>query len=344
MKSTDDGREVQVAALEVEEQPTERREANGDVDRVVMEASTLKEAEVPTRILIAPWGEVRSSAGSFVLDEEAAAATVEAFCSHGTDLPVDYEHQTLGGAYSSPSGQAPAAGWIKVLSVVTPDQALSDDNAAEPGLWANVEWTPEATERLRSREYRYLSPVALVRRSDRRLVGVHSVALTNKPAIQGMRPVVNQAGAPKPSADACCIAASELRRALAMDESAGDEIVLVTAVDRIRSMQQAERHRSAVDRVSRAMSAGKLTTAQRDWAFALAEGDPAGFDAWEAAAPVLVPLGRMAVASSGGEGPAGVRAAEMSARAEWRANRAFLEQLCSEDAYVANAVRKDANR
>ncbi len=344
MKSRDDGSEVQDSALEVEEQATTRHADGEDVDRVVMEVSTLEESGVPARILIAPWGEVRSSAGSFVLDEAAAEATVEAFRLHGTDLPVDYEHQTLGGAYSSPSGQAPAAGWIKALSLVTPEQSSSDENAPEPGLWADVEWTPEATERLRSREYRYLSPVALVRRGDRRLVGVHSVALTNKPAIQGMRPVVNQAGAPKASADACCIAASELRRALAMDESAADEIVLVAAVDRIRSMQQAEHHRAAADRVSRAMSAGKLTSAQRDWALSMAEGDPAGFDAWEAAAPVLVPLGRMSVASSDGDGRAGVRAAEMSARSEWRANRAFLEQLCSEDAYVADAVRSGADR
>ena len=124
---------------------------------------------------------------------EAAAATIAAFSAHGTDLPVDYEHQTLGGAYSSPTGQAPAAGWIKALAIVTPEEASAGGAESQPGLWADVQWTPEAAERLRGRQYRYLSPVALVRRSDRRIVGLHSVALTNKPAIVGMRPMVSSA-------------------------------------------------------------------------------------------------------------------------------------------------------
>jgi hypothetical protein len=86
-----------------------------DEERVALEAAVLDEPEVPERILITPWGEVESSAGSFVVDEEAAKETIAAFERHGTDLPVDYEHQTLGGTYSSPSGQAPAAerSWLK---------------------------------------------------------------------------------------------------------------------------------------------------------------------------------------------------------------------------------------
>jgi phage I-like protein len=55
-----------------------------------------------------------------------------------------------------------------------------------------VEWTPRAAEYLRNKEYRYLSPVVLVRKSDRRAVRLHSVALTNTPAIDGMVPLVNK--------------------------------------------------------------------------------------------------------------------------------------------------------
>lgn len=61
---------------------------------------------------------------------------------------------------------------------------------------AKVEWTPKAQEYLKNREYRYLSPVVTVRRKDRKAIGLHSVALTNTPAIDGMFAIVNSAGFP----------------------------------------------------------------------------------------------------------------------------------------------------
>ncbi|HVP11858.1 MAG TPA: phage protease [Phycisphaerae bacterium] len=316
------------------------------VERVALEASTLGQEEAPRRIMISPWGEVKSSAGSFVVDEEAAGLTIAAFTEHGTDLPVDYEHQTLGGAYSSPSGQAPAAGWIKALSAVPPGAAGREGAPAEAGLWADVEWTAEAREKLRSKEYRYLSPVALVRRSDRRLVGLHSVALTNKPAIVGMRPVVGSDAAAAPGKEAQASAAAELREVLSLDQAADDGVVLVAAAERIRTLERAESIRQATDRVSQAMSAGRLTAAQKEWAMSLALRDPAEFDRWLEAAPVVVPLGRLSPprvdAVEGKE--ASRRAAESAARAEWRANRQVLEKICTEEAYVAAAVREVSAR
>jgi phage I-like protein len=142
-------------------------------------------------VLIAPWGRVESSSGDFVVDEESARLALAAFAEHGTDLPIDYEHQTLGGDFASPSGQAPAAGWIKRLEA---DAAV--------GIFADVEWTPPAVEQLAARQYRYLSPVAIVRRADRKLIGLHSAALTNKPAIVGMPAIVNKAVGPSPELDA----------------------------------------------------------------------------------------------------------------------------------------------
>src|SRR5262245_33918545 len=75
---------------------------------------------LPLHILVAPFGEVRSANGSFVVDADAMQQTIDAFTSHGTDLPIDFEHQSLGGQYSAPSGLAPAAGWIKALRAVMP--------------------------------------------------------------------------------------------------------------------------------------------------------------------------------------------------------------------------------
>ncbi|HKQ48537.1 MAG TPA: phage protease [Phycisphaerae bacterium] len=130
-------------------------DAEAQTDEVVMTAAAISGAEPPGRILIAPWGEVRTAAGNFVVDDEAAAATIAAFAAHGTDLPVDYEHQTLGGAYSSPTGQAPAAGWIKALAIVTPDEARAGGAERDAGLWADVQWTPEAAERWQVRVDQY---------------------------------------------------------------------------------------------------------------------------------------------------------------------------------------------
>ncbi|MBX3396509.1 MAG: hypothetical protein KF841_14200 [Phycisphaerae bacterium] len=138
------------------------------------------DAEPPERILVCPWGGVKSTSGDFVCDSEAADAILEAFKAHGVDLVVDYEHQTLAGDYSSPSGQAPAAAWIKALEI-----------EEGKGIWANVEWTKKGAEAVRLKEYRYLSPVTMLRKSDRRVVGLHSVSLTNIPAIVGMDPIAN---------------------------------------------------------------------------------------------------------------------------------------------------------
>ena len=86
---------------------------------------------------------------------------------------MDYEHQTLKGV------EAPAAGWVKELKL-------------EGGqIMAVVQWTPRGAQYLENKEYRYLSPVVTVRRSDGKATGLHSLALTNTPAIEHMTPIVN---------------------------------------------------------------------------------------------------------------------------------------------------------
>lgn len=130
-------------------------------------------------LLVAPDGEVVSKSGNFVIDAEAFEEILKAFNEHGADLPIDYEHQTLGGKYSAPDGKAPAAGWIKSLSY-----------EKGKGIIASVEWTERAKLMIESGEYGYMSPVVLVRKKDRKAVGLHSVALTNKPAIARLERLV----------------------------------------------------------------------------------------------------------------------------------------------------------
>lgn len=131
----------------------------------------------PDRIKILPVGEVKSEKGSFMVDRESYDAMKAEMQRRGIDIVIDYEHQTLKDV------QAPAGGWVKELSY-TPE-----------AIEAKVEWTPKAQEYLKNKEYRYLSPVVLTRKRDNKAVALHSLALTNTPAINGMFAIVNSVDA-----------------------------------------------------------------------------------------------------------------------------------------------------
>ena len=90
-------------------------------------------------------------------------------------MVIDYEHQSLG------DGEAPAAGWIKKMV-----------NKGKDGIWVVVDWTKRASEYIANREYRFFSPVILVRPSDKRIVAVMNVALTNFPKINNLRPIISK--------------------------------------------------------------------------------------------------------------------------------------------------------
>lgn len=128
---------------------------------------------VPGIIRLIPKGHVESQKGDFVVDDESFELIQQRFKGRKLDLVIDYEHQTLEDV------QAPAAGWITELVNGT------------DAIMAKVEWTAKGAEYLKNREYRYLSPVVITRKTDKKVVALHSAALTNTPAIDGMFPIVN---------------------------------------------------------------------------------------------------------------------------------------------------------
>lgn len=130
---------------------------------------------VGNTIQILPYGLVKTEKGNFLVDEQSMNAIMQAFSAKKNDTVIDYEHQTLKDVI------APAAAWIKKL-----------ENRGKDGLWGEVEWTPKALEFVQNKEYRYLSPVVFARKSDGRAVILHSCALTNTPAIDGMEPIANK--------------------------------------------------------------------------------------------------------------------------------------------------------
>lgn len=178
------------------------------------ESVELKDA--PEVIKLLPLGHVHSEKGDFEVDQESFDLMRRRFLERGLDLVIDYEHQTLKDV------QAPAAGWVK-------DLILQEDAIA-----AKVEWTPRAKEYLKNREYRYLSPVVLVRRSDNKAVVMHSGALTNTPAIDHMFAVVNKgSNGQKEGGTGMETLLKKLAALLGLPEDASEEEVLKAFEDKI---------------------------------------------------------------------------------------------------------------
>ena len=131
-------------------------------------------SEAPSRLQLLLKGLIKSEKGDFTLDDDGAEEILNYFDKRGIDLVIDYEHATL-----EKGMKAPAAGWIKKLSL-------------NGGVWAeDIEWTEEAKKYLHLKEYRYFSPVVGVDKEDRAIM-FHSIALTNVPAIEGQKPIINK--------------------------------------------------------------------------------------------------------------------------------------------------------
>ena len=306
-------------------------------DLLPLGSTALGGDQPPTTVRLTPWGTVHSTNGSFVVDEESAELVLAAFAAQGNDLPIDYEHQTLGGPYASPTGQAPAAGWVKALR-------------AEPGvgLLADIEWTEPARSQISQRQYRYLSPVAIVRKGDRKLLAIHSAALTNKPAIAAMEPLVHRAALPPttppanppvepgPASDEAELLVA-LREELELPDETAPTTVLLHAHQRLADLQADLQRRHHEHRLEAAAHSGRLTEAQRDWARALLERDEALFDEWLRTAPAVVPCGVTTAPSADGSPP---RHHALAARARHEfAAHPLLARLTSESAYVADVLR-----
>jgi len=117
--------------------------------------------------------------------EKADADNVIAFCSKRSNpFVIDYEHQTL---HKEKNGQpAPAAGWFTGADLVFREGE---------GLFARAELTARAKEYIASDEIRFVSPVIIYQKGTGRIVGLHSAALTNIAAIDGMDDLLSLAAA-----------------------------------------------------------------------------------------------------------------------------------------------------
>ncbi len=138
-----------------------------------------KDGQAPEWILLFKegWNEIEGE-GKFLVDRQAYDIVAKNVSRRGNDVVFDYEHQTLKDV------KAPASGWLKELRY--------DDKI---GFMAKIDWTEEAAEYIAKNEYRYFSPVFFVSKSNKRVVDVHSVALTNTPKINHLHPLLAKLGA-----------------------------------------------------------------------------------------------------------------------------------------------------
>ena len=307
--------------------------------KFILSVSSSEILGAPETVKILKLGMVKSQKGDFIVDEESFQRIKNTFKDRGIDIVIDYEHQTLEDV------QAPAGGWIK--DIILQDGAIA----------AKVEWTPKAEEYLKNKEYKYLSPVVLVRKSDNKAVVLHSVALTNTPAIDGMFAIINSMNIDEIEGGND-MDLKKLAALLGLPEDATEEQIMQaiqTAVGEIGKLQEQIKKQSGSDGetetvankvimgllgldndkaktedvaaaivalknpanfvpatefnklkerldkkdgeelVTKALKAGKISAAQKEWAQEYALKDSEGFKRFVEKAPQSVPMGEIEV-------------------------------------------------
>lgn len=156
----------------------------------------------------AGWGELADGV-KFLVDKTAFDLVKDHVAGMGNEVVFDYEHQTLKDV------QAPAAGWIKELAW---EEGV--------GIKALVGWTEKAAQYLAKDEYRYFSPVFFVRKSDKRVCGLHSSALTNTPKTKNLTPILAKLDAGADPTKEEIMDRQKLIAALGLPENATDADIM----------------------------------------------------------------------------------------------------------------------
>lgn len=133
----------------------------------------------PAEIQLFPMGRVegRDGRGPWVLEDQAHAEAVIAATRAlvgPQDMMIDYDHQAVFAVGPGKGGQAEAAGWVALDSLV----------AKADGIWGRPSWTGAAAAKLADKAYRYLSPYFGSDKATGRLTRIFNVGLVNQPAIR----------------------------------------------------------------------------------------------------------------------------------------------------------------
>lgn len=140
--------------------------------------STATGEELPTRLVVAPWGEHDARKRGLVRVNER---TVEAFAASQDAMrldrvAIDFEHNTVPGtpAYEASAEPRKIAGYGTPVVLSNVGIVLED-----------IEWTPEGREALAGGHYQDLSPTAF-RDDSGTVLGLYSVALCRHGELEGL--------------------------------------------------------------------------------------------------------------------------------------------------------------
>lgn len=141
----------------------------------------------PTEIQLTPAGTFRARDGrpadidGWVMTAENAALIIEKANVRKTPFVIDYDHRTL--SVQEKGGKAPAAGWFETL-----------EWREGVGLFAvAVDWTSEATQEIKDKKYRFISPVFSYDPKTGVVNEILMAALVNNPALDGMKDLASLA-------------------------------------------------------------------------------------------------------------------------------------------------------
>ena len=179
------------------------------------------------------------------------------------EIVVDFEHQ------STESIEAPATGWVKDLKV--------ENNT----LLAKIDWLDETKELIKSKKYKYLSPV-LVRNTLDPVSGdnigwtLHSVALTNTPFFQELDEVILNSKGLNPIQKKENILDEELKKEIVDLKKKNAD--LVAENDKLKTEVAELKKTNSEAKVDEAVAAKKIHPDQRDSMLAFSAADPVGFE------------------------------------------------------------------
>ncbi len=290
------------------------------------------EAELPGWYLIFAegWNELADTT-RYLVDRRAWDMVQARLIRRGIEVVVDYEHQTLTG------DRAPAAGWAREWRWRDGAgiEARIDWTSEAAGYLARGEYryySPVFAVRRQDSRLCGIHSLALTNTPRTNNITPLLAKLGAEPETEDrqmdLKLLIARLGLAEDATEDEVLAGIDALKA----ESGGPETVppaiaralgeegndLSTVVASIHALKQATRtmvaredfealrqriaRREAEDAVAAALSAGKITPDQREWAAGYAEADPDGFAAFVAKAPVVVPLGDLPAGERTGDG------------------------------------------
>lgn len=233
------------------------------VEQGELVAAASAEGTALQRIRVLPVGTftLRDGRGPFtVADRQHAQDIVAASLAYAgnRDIPFDYDHQLVHNVGPGKGGTATAAGWVKDLT------------AEADGIYAQVEWTTAAAQKLADREYRYISPTFAFDKATGRITAIRYGSLVNDNAIDALAAVAS-------TSLETIVDYSKIALALGLDAAASLDDILAAIAQTAGPKQIMTAAAAALGLAETATGDEIVTAASAAAAAAKAEPDPAKF-------------------------------------------------------------------